>query len=70
MPVNPYARSTRFRCVQGHGVWRRDELPIRRGSIVCPVGLRAACVCGLKMEPDGSELDPPKSGHSGPPGPV
>jgi hypothetical protein len=48
---DPYARSTRFRCAQGHGVWRRDELPVRRGSIVCPVGLRGACICGLKMEP-------------------
>ena len=48
--TDPYARDTQFRCAQGHGVWRRDQLPVRRGSLVCPVGLREACICGLKME--------------------
>jgi hypothetical protein len=46
----PYARTALFKCEQGHGTWRRDQLPVRRGSIVCPVGLRGGEICGLKME--------------------
>lgn len=49
-PVDPYAPATRFRCEQGHGTWRRDQLPTRRGSIVCPIGVRSGEICGLKME--------------------
>lgn len=48
--VDPYSPTTSFRCVQGHGIWRRDQLPIRRGSIVCPIGVRHGEICGLKME--------------------
>lgn len=48
--VDPYAPTTSFRCAQGHGVWRRDQLPTRRGSLVCPVGIRRGEVCGLRTE--------------------
>lgn len=47
---DPYAPDTLFRCDQGHGVWRRDQLPTRRGSLVCPVGLRQMDVCGVTMK--------------------
>lgn len=48
--TTPYDRSAMFRCEQGHGRWRRDQLPTRRGSLACPVGLPRGLVCGLKWE--------------------
>ena len=47
---DPYLPSARFRCKQGHGIWRRDQLPTRRGSLVCAVGIRGGYLCGLKLE--------------------